>query len=177
MDAHGEIGSGTPLQDCYMKGLKPCSYPRYRWLDLCGAQSDPLHPAHYQCIHVRLMTVNNLCRCVSWMSWLLHQRLYELLFHEQCMLLLMADAGTYGNMDCPCCRYSNQRTYQHARTWDLRANQFWICRRKRVRNGNATVGAPVVDSVLIDLVNNGNLHIYVWVFLMYIWYVCTDMYT
>lgn len=49
-------------QDCYMKGLKPCSYPRYRWLDL----------------------------------------LYELLFHEQCMLLLMADAGTYGNMEREC---------------------------------------------------------------------------
>eukprot|EP00435_Cladocopium_sp_Y103_P050748 s304_g15.t1 len=71
MDAHREIaetqvghsgtGSGM-LQDCYMKELKPCSYPRYRWLDL----------------------------------------LYELLFHEQCMLLLMADAGTYGNLDCPC---------------------------------------------------------------------------
>ena len=46
------------FQDCYLRGLKSCPSPRYRWLDM----------------------------------------LYEWLFHEQCMMLLMSD-GMFANME------------------------------------------------------------------------------
>lgn len=70
-----------------MKGVKPCQYPRYRWLDMPGSK-----------LLICLVLLLEICqRYVS--DFTCAKRLYELLFHEQCMLLLMAEVGASGNLD------------------------------------------------------------------------------